>query len=845
MSLAEENEAVVHTLAGAMATEQAAAANVADALRRETASNDRLRRTLAAICSLNSTRTTVDELLQHVVDMLLGLTAATSAVVEWIDGDQLCYRAASGTARQHIGLTLPIVGTLSGECIRLLTPLMSSDTDIDSRVDKAACRNVRVASAVVAPVISEGAPIATLKLLSDRRGTFANDDIDILRCFASCVESQLAAITEDGASGSHAQTDTRIDVVTDASTVALRGPQQIENPHAILDNAHDAFICIDAQGIVTDWNKAAESTFGWRKAGAVGHPLATLIIPERHREAHRAGMNRYLSTGKAHVLNRRLELPALRRSGEEFPVEMTITTATVDGHLQFACFLRDITERCRAAEADERLRLLVQSVRDYAIFLLDPDGTIATWNNGARAIMQYEQEEILGRNVSTLFTPADVARGKAERELETATREGRAEEEGWRLRKDGSVFWGSMVITALKDEKGSLRGFAKVIRDMTQRRRLEALEASSRRMNEFLALLGHELRNPLAPIRNAVSLLKAKASEDLDVIRSRNIVDRQLAHLTRLVDDLLDAGRATTGKISLLARRVEVADIVQLGVEGSQPSFDAQKQTLACCCPRGLYVNGDATRLVQVLQNLLNNASKFSGRGDTIQLDVGERGSAVAIIVKDRGRGISASALQSIFELFVQEQEPGASPDEGGLGIGLTLARAIVELHGGHIEAFSEGRGTGSTFTVWLPKACDEQRAQPAPVSSGPPQRKQLRILVVDDNRDSADSMAMLLETLGHEALAVYDGPRAIELAAQFEPHSVLLDLSMPDMDGFETLRRLRADVPRRMVIAAMTGLSSDEAKLRIAAAGFDAHLMKPVELETIHGILEATSPRY
>jgi CheY-like chemotaxis protein len=399
------------------------------------------------------------------------------------------------------------------------------------------------------------------------------------------------------------------------------------------------------------------------------------------------------------------------------------------------------------------------------------------------------------------------------------------------------------MLSALPGNSDGEQSFVKITRDMTARRRLEELEASSRRMNEFLALLGHELRNPLAPIRNAVSILKLKASDDAEVVRSRQIVDRQLAHLTRLVDDLLEAGRVSSGKIRLTTATVDIADVVHLSVEASQPLCDERGQRIDVKdSGQPLFVNGDATRLVQALNNLLNNASKFSPPGSTITLEVGPRGGSVLVRVTDEGRGISSEALGTVFDLFVQEHPPGAHPDEGGLGIGLTLVRAIAELHGGHVEAKSGGAGRGSAFSLWLPLA--EAPASGAPAGGTPlaVTSRQLDVLVVDDNRDSADSMTLLVELLGHNARAAYDGPGALDLFEALRPQVVLLDLSMPGMTGFDVIRRMRQDGDKpggtRAIVAAMTGLGSDEDMARTRAAGFDAHLVKPVDLPELERVL-------
>jgi PAS domain S-box-containing protein len=486
--------------------------------------------------------------------------------------------------------------------------------------------------------------------------------------------------------------------------------------------------------------------------------------------------------------------------------------------------------------------VLVDAIKDYAITMLDSHGHIMTWSAGSTQVMGYTQHEVIGRPTALFYTPEDVAAGRPQRDLELAAREGRVEMEEWRVRKNGTIFWANIITTALRDPNGALQGFAKITRDMSRRRRLEELEASSQRMSQFLALLGHELRNPLAPLRNAVSMLQLKTADHHAFVPEHELIDRQLSHLTRLVDDLLDAGRVTLGRVQIEPKPVSMQAIAQLSIEGSAPLLAAREQTLDVVLPdTPMTIKGDLTRMVQVVQNLLNNASKFSPAGASISLQVFRSGRLLAIRIHDSGRGIDPDAIDAIFNLFVQETPTEEQADKSGLGIGLTLARAIVDLHGGHIEAHSEGRGKGSVFTVWLPEfshpIAAEAVREEAPLPSQP---VDLKVMVVDDNVDSADSMATLVQVLGHEAHAVYDGAAAIELAQTLQPHLVLLDLSMPKMTGFEALPRIRkALAAPGTVIAAMTGLGTSEDRAKTEAAGFDLHLTKPVDLPELESVLQ------
>jgi PAS domain S-box-containing protein len=534
----------------------------------------------------------------------------------------------------------------------------------------------------------------------------------------------------------------------------------------------------------------------------------------------------------------------LRKDGSRFWANVILTAlygpmGEVTG---YAKITRDLTERRRHEEdlrlSEERFRLLLGSVRDYAIFMLDADGIVRSWNTGAQAIKGYEAGEIIGRHFSTFYTPQDRQAGKPEAELVAARRDGRVEDEGWRMRKDGSLFWANVVVTAVYDAKRQLIGFAKVTRDMSERRRLEELESSSRRMNEFLAMLAHELRNPLAPIRNAVTIMQLETLTSPVLRNCRDVIDRQLAHVTRLVDDLLDVGRLTTGKITLRKELLRLGDVVTRSVEAVRPLISARSHTLEVRMPPApVYVNGDSTRLVQVLQNLLVNAAKYTPAHGRIALEVAPEENFVRIAVSDNGRGIERNNLERIFQLFMQAEGGTSAPAESGLGIGLTLARSLVEMHGGTIDAQSPGLDQGSTFSVRLPMAseaasrAEEQEREHAPAG--------LRVLVVDDNRDSADSATDVLRLLGNEVECAYDGASAIEKARRFQPAMVLLDLAMPGMDGYETRRRMRAEPALdRAFFVAMTGFGNEDDKRRTRAAGFDAHLTKPVELDALMGLL-------
>jgi hypothetical protein len=596
---------------------------------------------------------------------------------------------------------------------------------------------------------------------------------------------------------------------------------------------------LDPEGRIMTWNSGAQKLKGWRRDEVLGkhfsmfYPQAAIDTgwpQEELRLARQRG--RFEDEGWR-----------LRKDGTMFWANVVITALFGPmGELTgFAKITRDLTERRRHEEelriSEERFRLLVNSVRDYAIFMLSPEGIIESWNAGAQAIKGYSADEIIGQHFSVFYTPDDLRSGKPTRALTTARERGQFEDEAWRVRKDGTLFWANVVITAVRDAKGELRGYAKITRDMSERRRLEELELSSRRMNEFLAMLAHELRNPLAPIRNAVTIMQLESLNSPVLRNCRDVIDRQLTHVTRLVDDLLDVGRLTTGKIKLRKELLRLSDVVARSIETARPMIAARRHELHVEQPtEAIHVNGDATRLAQVLQNLLVNAAKFTPEGGRIQLRVSEGDGFAYLAVQDNGRGITPDQLGHIFQLFGQADSPSSAGSESGLGIGLTLARSLAEMHGGSLEATSPGLGQGSTFTVRLPLASEvvpqgEQEALEAAAGA-------LRVLVVDDNRDAADSATDVLRLLGNVVETAYDGPAGVEAARRFRPDMVFLDLAMPGLDGYETHKRFVEAGFRHCFFVAMTGFGNADDKRRTRTAGFNAHLTKPVELDALVQLL-------
>ncbi len=604
----------------------------------------------------------------------------------------------------------------------------------------------------------------------------------------------------------------------------------------LVDSVVDyAIFMLDTEGRVLTWNAGAERLKGYRPAEVIGRSFE-IFYPAEALSAGWPKQELRIATEQGRFEE---EGWRVRKDGSTFWANVVITALRgTDGALVgFAKVTRDLTERRRHEEAlrgsEEQFRLLLESVNDYAIYMLDVEGRVLTWNSGAQAIKGYLESEVVGRNFAMFFTPEDIAAGTPQAELETAARTGRAESEGWRMRKDGTPFWAGVVLTPVHDVTGLLRGYAKVTRDLSEQRRMSDLEQSSRRMQAFMAMLAHELRNPLAPIRNAVSAMQLSPTLPTQLVGLTDIIGRQIWHMTRLVDDLLDVSRIATGKILLKRSAFDFRSVVELSVEATRSAIDARRHTLTVRLPDvPLPMNGDSTRLAQALQNLLNNAARYTPPEGRIVLTVERLGDALVTTLSDNGIGIAAEAQGRIFEQFAQERL-GTSGIEPGLGLGLSLARSLVELHGGRLTVQSPGPRMGSTFVMTLPMpAVDAVAPGGGEAGSGAPDASAMRVLVVDDNRDSADSMAALLELMGHTVRVAYGAEEAVRTAGDFRPQTVLLDLNMPDGDGFSVMKRLRAQAIGPVYIAAMTGYGQQRDRDATLATGFRAHLTKPVQPE-------------
>jgi PAS domain S-box-containing protein len=615
-----------------------------------------------------------------------------------------------------------------------------------------------------------------------------------------------------------------------------KGEVDVELYRLAIEQTKDyAVFLLDTAGHIITWNVGAHRIKGYAPEEIIGRHFS-IFYPHEALESGWPAHELKVAASEGRFED---EGWRVRKDGSHFWAHVVITALRDDNGklLGYSKITADVTNRRFQEEAlrqgEERFRLLVEGVADYAIFMLDPEGIVTSWNTGAERINGYRRDEILGKHFSRFFPQDELDAGKPWEELATARRTGRAEDEGWRVRKNGERFWARAVVTTLYDSHGRLRGFAKVTQDLTQRRHIENLEKAARNVNEFIAVLAHELRNPLAPIRNALQVMARAPAGHQAHEAMRQTIDRQSAQLVRIVDDMLDISRISHGSLPIERRPVDMADVVRRALETATPAIEAARHTVTVDLPaERLLVEGDVHRLTQLLTNILHNSARYTPDGGLIAVSARAEATQAMVRVSDNGRGIEPELIDRMFDMFVRGREP-VELVEGGLGVGLALARRIAEAHGGSLEAHSEGKNQGSEFVLRIPLSDspavsrDAQAVSQADANTIVPRR----VLVVDDNVDAATTLGQLLKSLGHEALVVYDGMQALAMAVDFRPDVVLLDIGMPGLDGYEVARRLRAlrnHAPLRIV--AVTGWGDEADRRKSQEAGFDVHLVKPVD---------------
>ncbi|HVG09721.1 MAG TPA: chemotaxis protein CheB [Thermoanaerobaculia bacterium] len=527
------------------------------------------------------------------------------------------------------------------------------------------------------------------------------------------------------------------------------------------------------------------------------------------------------------------------REGDSWYILRILPYRTLDDRVDgvVVTFL-DVTELKRAEENRARLAAIVESSHD-AIIGKTLEGTVTSWNAGAERLYGYTAEEAVGQNISLIAPPERI--GELGPIFERLRRGQRVEPfETVRVRKDGTRLNIMLVVSPVFDASGRIVEASAIAHDITaQKRTEEALHEAARRKDEFLAMLGHELRNPLAPIRNCLLILDQPGATPEQAGRARQTLERQVQHLTRLVDDLLDVSRISQGKILLRTGRLDMAALVRTAVEDYRaPAADAG-ETLELDLPdRPLWVNGDPTRLAQCVGNVLHNAVKFTERGGRIEVALRAEDGQAVVSVSDTGVGVDAQTLQRLFEPFSQA-DSGIDRSRGGLGLGLALVKRLVELHGGTASAQSEGLGHGTRVELRIP--LQEARDEPsAPAPGAADRRRARRCLLIEDNADAAETMGLLLELYGHQVRIASDGREGLEAARRFLPEIVLCDIGLPNgLDGYEVARRMRQDPAlRAMSLVALTGYGQEEDQRRAREAGFDLHLTKPADPEKLERLL-------
>jgi PAS domain S-box-containing protein len=613
---------------------------------------------------------------------------------------------------------------------------------------------------------------------------------------------------------------------------------------SIVESSDDAIVSKSLDGIIQSWNAAAERLFGYTAEQAVGRHISLVIPSERIAEE-----DRILASLRAGQRIEHFETERQRSDGQRISVSLTISPirdaeGTVIGASKI---VRDITDRKRAEAEQHKFVTLIENSTDF-IGICDLDGMPLFVNRAGLKMVGLDDMERARRTpVRSFFFPEDQPLVMQEF-FPSVLEKGHGEiEVRFRHFKTGEARWMTYKVLTLPDAAGRPVALATVSQDVTERKRLEDslrrvaadLSEADRRKNEFLAMLAHELRNPLAPISHAIQALRLAESDRTSVHAATKMLERQVGQMVRLVDDLLDMSRISRGKIELRKDRIELAPIVSQAAEATRALYKSMNHELTVTLPpHPIYLDADPARLTQVVGNLLNNACKFTDSGGHVWLTVEQDRAYAVIRVRDNGIGIAADQLPRLFEMFMQVDTSQERSREG-LGIGLTLVKTLVEMQDGTVEAHSEGPGRGSEFVIRLPTVAEMPRPLPRDTAAEPLPAVRRRILVVDDNEDAAEWLATVLRLHGHETHVAYDGMEAVTTAERIRPDAVLLDIGLPRLDGYEACRRIRAQSwGRDLLLVALTGWGQDEDRQESRDAGFDAHLVKPVDDEVLLKLL-------
>lgn len=619
-----------------------------------------------------------------------------------------------------------------------------------------------------------------------------------------------------------------------------------------LSSIGDAVITTDAEGRVTFLNPVAESLTGWTLSEAAGQPLNSVIdfINEETRQPVEIPTIQALREGRTLKLASHSLLTA--KDGTQRPISDSAALIRNDkGEVAgIVLIFRDITER-RITERALAKSLcyaddIIATLREPFV-VLDSDLRVKTANRSFYDSFHVSKEETENRLVYDLGNGQWDIPG-LRKLLDEVLSRNQSIHDYEVEHAFPTIGRKTMLLNArpFSPDSESPELILLAVEDVTaSRERAEELAQADRRKNEFLAMLAHELRNPLAPIRNALQIIRLTGMDAQAVQSASEMMERQVGQMGRLVDDLLDVSRISRGKVELRTERIELSSSIRHAVEAAHSLYGDMNQELTVRLPpQPVYLKADPTRLAQVVGNLLNNACKFTDRGGRISLTVEPEGEQAVIRVRDSGIGIAADQLPRIFDVFVQV-DTALERSINGLGIGLTLVKNLVEMHGGTVEAHSDGTGKGSEFVVRLPLMVEPLTPpRPEPTVSEPATTTCRRILVVDDNRDSATSLAMLLKITGNETHTAYDGLEAVEVAAKVRPEVVLLDIGLPKLNGYEACRLIREQPwGKNILIVALTGWGQEEDLEKSRNAGFNSHMVKPVELAALTKLLAEMQP--
>jgi PAS domain S-box-containing protein len=625
-------------------------------------------------------------------------------------------------------------------------------------------------------------------------------------------------------------------------------PENEEQFRLLVNSISDyAMFILDPSGRILTWNPGAQRIKGYAPNEIIGQHFSC-FYPEEDRAAKPF---RLLCEAEIHGMVHD-EGWRLRKGGERFWAAVTLTAMRDPERklVGFAKVTRDMSERKKSEEklraSEEQFRRLVESVDEYAIYMLDPQGNVATWNSGAQNIKQYKASEIIGKNFACFYTAQDVAARKPEQNLQDTRRKGHVRDQGLRVRKDGTTFHADVFLSVLRDEAGVLRGYSKVTRDVTDQlrhREMEAAKIAAEKANQakddFLATLSHELRTPLTPALAAASLLShnsgripAEFKPELDTIR-RNV---QLE--ARLIDDLLDLTRVTRGKMELRFERVDSHEVVREAFAIAQPDSEQKQLRVTLELEAKEHeIWADRIRIQQVFWNLINNAVKFTPPNESIRIRTSndEAGHLILEVI-DTGIGIDAAYQGALFEPFDQGDR-AVSRQFGGLGLGLAISRQLVSLHAGGLEVESAGRSQGATFRVTLDLADKNARVEKAAATGPQAEFKSLRILLVEDHGDTRRTLSRLLTYFGHQISVADCTQSALDIVDSEKFDVVLSDIGLPDGTGYEVISQAKRK--QTLTGVALTGFGTDADVKRGKEAGFDFHLTKPVDFHELRTVLD------